>query len=89
MLDTIESNLKKLIAAYESQRDRADRAEKELERCKDELAVAKDEIKQQEETIDSLKMRTMFAPSEGGNSEAKAGIDRLIAQIDKALELLQ
>lgn len=89
MLDSIESNLRTLIAAYETQRDRAEKAEKELEKCKMELAVANDNIKELEDKVGSLKMRTMFAPSDGKNTEAKAGIDSLIAQIDRALELLQ
>ena len=89
MLDNIESNLKKLIAAYEMQRARADRTEKEGVQCKEDLAVAKDKIKELEDRIDNLKLRSVLAPSGQENAEAKSSIQKLIAQGDKALEMLQ
>ena len=89
MLQDLESNIKKLISAYETQKIRADKLEAELLKCGKTVETAENKIKQLEDKVDSLSLRSVFASSIGENSEAKARIDSLINEIDKALALLQ
>lgn len=89
MLENIQNNLEKLISAYETQLQRADKAETELEGCKTSLKVAEDKIKELEEKINNLSLRTVFTSSRDDNAQAKAQIDSLINEIDRALAMLK
>lgn len=89
MLHDIENNLKTLISAYETQRDRAERLAAELESSRREAGEAKAKVKELEEKVDRFALTSAFTSSAGENTEAKARIDELIATIDRALELLR
>lgn len=89
MLENIQNNLEKLISAYETQMQRADKAETELEGCRKSLTLAQEKIKELEEKIDNLSLRTVFTSSRDDNAQAKAQIDSLINEIDRALAMLK
>lgn len=89
MLENIQNNLHKLISAYESQLHRANKAEAELEGYRKSLQDAKEHIKELEEKIDNLSLGTAFTSAHTDNAQAKAQIDSLINEIDKALEMLK
>lgn len=89
MLQNLENNLKTLISAYEEQKFKADRLEKDFAAVRNQYETARLKIKELEDKVDSLNLRNAFTSSAGENSEAKARIDALIAKIDDALELLQ
>ena len=90
MLSNLQQNLEKLIGAYEVQKQKSQELQEELDNCKSKLESAKEKIYKLEEEIGILKERTVFLPSTPGNySTAKAKVDALIEEIDKALALLQ
>lgn len=89
MLQDFENNLKTLISAYEEQKFKADRLEKDFAAIRNQYETARLKIKELEDKVDSLNLRNAFTSSAGENSEAKARIDALIGKIDDALELLQ
>lgn len=89
MLQDLENNLKTLISAYEEQKCKADRLERDFDALRKQYETARLKIKELEDKVDSLNLRNAFTSSAGENSEAKARIDALIGKIDDALELLQ
>lgn len=89
MLQDIRENMEKLIAAYETQRSRADSLEAELEKYRKQSETAKVKITELEDKIDNLGLRNVFSSESVDNSQAKARIDQLIAKIDSCLEMLQ
>lgn len=89
MIDVLQNNIEKLISAYETQKARAIRVEAELDACRKALEDARGKNNKLEEKIDSLSLRDVFTSSTADSGMAKARIDRLIKEIDKALALLQ
>lgn len=89
MLEQLQNNLEQLIAAYEAQRERADRLEAEVEKYKKAGEVADNRIKELEDKVDNLSLRSVFVPVAGAGNDARAKIDSLIEEIDKALAMLQ
>ena len=88
MPQDLRENLNILIAAYEAQKDKADKLEGELATCQDRYDAARKKIKELEEKLDSNSLKTAFF-SPGENAMAQKKIDRLIKEIDAALALLQ
>ena len=88
MLQDIQENIEKLIAAYEKERGRADALEAELEKCRTQLGAAQIKVKVLEDKVDKLGLRNVFSSEGTDNKEAKAQIDKLIKRIDACLEML-
>lgn len=89
MLQSLENNINALVAAYETQKNRADVLEKELQSVRASEEEARNKVKELEEKVDSLSLRSVFTNTSGENTEAKRKVQMLIEQIDKALELLK
>lgn len=88
MLEEIKSNIDKLIALYETQKQRADELEAMLSESTAELAACKEQITELNKQIDSLKLTGAFT-STGDNSAAKERIEKLVYQIDKCIAYLE
>lgn len=89
MLQSLEDNIKLLIAKYEAQVERSENLETELEKCRRELVAASEKNRKLEEKIDNLSLRNVFTSSASDSSQAKAKIDGLIQEVDKLLAMLQ
>lgn len=90
MLSKLQENLEVLISAYESQKQKAEALESQVQQYKSRLENANSKINKLEEEIGILKERTVFLPPTPDNySTAKAKVDALIGEIDAALALLQ
>lgn len=89
MLGDLRTNIEKLISAYEGQKNRAENLEAEVEKYKGRLESANKKILELEDKVDSLSLKSAFSSFAGENEQARAKIDKLIAEIDNALELLQ
>lgn len=89
MLEELQNNLNILISAYETQKERADKAEKELKRCRARFEEANTKVKELEGNIGNLSLKNVFTSSSTDKTEAKARIDKLIKEIDTALALLK
>lgn len=89
MLEQLQKNIGILISKYETQKTRADKLESELEKYRKSSEVAEEKIKELEDKVDKLSLKSAFSPTEGGNEDARLKIDRLIKEIDAALALLQ
>ena len=89
MLEELQNNLQILISAYETQKARADKAEKELEKCRAGIEEANTKVKELEGNIGNLSLKNVFTSSSADRTEAQARIDKLIKEIDTALALLK
>lgn len=88
MLEEIKNNIDKIIALYETQKQRADELDCQLSKSREELAACKEQINELKKQIDSLKLTGAFT-STGDNSAAKERIDKLVYEIDKCIAYLE
>lgn len=89
MIQDIQANIEKLIAAYESKAARCEALQRELDRCRSAEDAYKKRIKELEDRVDNLDLRSVFTYSGADNSRSREAIDSLIKEIDAALALLQ
>lgn len=88
MLEDVRSNISRLIALYEGERKRADDALALLDKSKGEIEACKKQIAELNRQIDNQRLTSAFT-SEGGNTDAKLRLTKLIAEIDKCISLLE
>lgn len=88
MLEEIKSNIEKIIALYETQKQRADELDCKLAESREEIAACKEQITELKKQIDMLKLTGAFTSS-GDNSAAKERIDKLVYEIDKCIAYLE
>ena len=88
MLEDVRTYVNRLIALYEGEKKRAADAEELLAASKGELESCKKKIADLNRQIDNQRLTSAFA-AEGGNPEAKRRLTKLIAEIDKCIELLE
>ena len=88
MLEQIRTYVNKLIALYEGEKKRADDNAALLSQTRNELEACKKQIADLNRQIDNQRLTSAFA-AEGGNPEAKRRLTKLIAEIDKCIELLE
>ena len=88
MLEDVRTYVNRLIALYEGEKKRAKDAEELLVASKGELESCKKQIADLNRQIDNQRLTSAFA-AEGGNPEAKRRLTKLIAEIDKCIELLE
>lgn len=90
MLNEIQSNFEKLIALYESERDRASSLESELEKSRAAEESLRKQIAELSDRISHLELKGAFTPEAGNsNAGAREKIDALIREIDKCISLLE
>lgn len=88
MLDEMKSNISKLIALYELERQRADSLAIMLSKKEEEAKKYQEQITDYKIQIDQLKLKSAFV-SEGDKNAAKERISALIKEIDKCIKLLE
>lgn len=88
MLEEIKTNIEKLISLYETQKQRADSLEAELQKCRAELAACKAHAGELDAQIDNLRLQYAFSGA-GDPALAKERITRLIKEIDRCIKLLE
>lgn len=88
MLDTLEAKITRLMALYEYQRQRADALEGRLALSERKVEEYREQITELNLKIDNLRLLGAF--SAGGDAvQAKAGINKLIRELDKCIKLLE
>lgn len=88
MLEDIKSNITRLIALYEGERQRADSLESSLRESAAQIEQYRAQITELNSRIDNLKLSMAFTGG-GDNELAKARIEKLIREIDKCIKMLE
>ena len=88
MLEDVKSNIAKLIALYEAERQRADTLAWKLAESEEKNLKYKEQIADLNQQIDNLELMRAFQAA-GDPEESKARIERLIHEIDKCIKLLE
>lgn len=88
MLEEIRTNFQKLVALYETEKQRADALSEQYAQAQDKIIEYKKQITELNQQIDNLKLQSAFGAS-GDNVAAKESITRLIREIDKCIKLLE
>lgn len=88
MLEDIKSNIAKLISLYETEKQRADTLEQQLEQSRAQSRDYQEQIAELNQQIDTLKLASAFTAS-GDNRAAKDRVAKLIREIDKCIKLLE
>ena len=88
MLEDIKSNIEKLISLYETEKQRADALQAELDLSKADVAAYKEKITDLDGQIDNLKLQYAFSGT-GDPALAKERITKLIREIDRCIKLLE
>lgn len=88
MLEDIQSRIEKLIALYESEKQRADALAAQLEESRAQAAASKEKIADLDGQIDNLKLQFAFSGA-GDPALAKERIAKLIREIDRCIKLLE
>lgn len=90
MLEGIKSDIEKLIALYEKEKEQNARLLEELGQCKAERDSYAKQIEELQEEMDNLHLAEAFkARSDDDNNGAKEKIDSLVKEIDKCISLLE
>ena len=88
MLEDIKSNIEKLISLYETEKQRADALQAQLEQSRETIAAYKEKVTDLDGQID--KLRLQYAGSGAGDPGlAKERITKLIREIDRCIKLLE
>ena len=88
MLEDVKSNIAKLIALYEAERQRADTLAGKLAASEEKNLKYKEQIADLNQQIDNLELMRAFQAA-GDPEESKERIARLIREIDKCIKLLE
>ena len=88
MLGELKTNIEKLIALYEGEKQEKLRLEGELDRSRKEIDSYRKHVSELERQVDNLKLTQAFT-SGGDNATAKGKIEKLIKEIDKCISLLE
>ena len=88
MLEDIKSNIARLIALYESQKQRADALEQQLAQCMEQSEEYRKQITDLNQQIDTLRLTSAFSLSTDTRA-AKDQVAKLIREIDKCIKLLE
>ena len=88
MIEDLKQNIKKLIALYEAERQRSGELSAKISRCEEDIVTYKEQIDDLKRQIDNLRLSAAFNPA-GPTAESKARLDKVIAEIDKCINLLE
>ena len=88
MLEEIKSNIAKLVAQYEAERQRADHLAQRLAASEEKCLRYKEQIANLNQQIDNLELMRAFQAS-GDPRESKERVAKLIREIDKCIKLLE
>jgi len=88
MLEDIKSNIARLVAQYEAERQRADSLAERLASCEEKCLRYKEQITDLNQQIDNLELMRAFQAA-GDPAEARERIGKMIREIDKCIKLLE
>lgn len=88
MLENLKAQVKRLIAAYESEKQQKIKLGEELRTVNGQNEALRKRIIELERELDNLKLKEAFA-TDGNNDEAKKRVDALIREIDKCISLME
>lgn len=89
MLEGIQKNIVRLTALYEAEKQRADRLEAQLSESLESNAKSNGQILELKRQIESLKLRGALVGAGKNTAETRESIDRLVAEIDRCIRLLE
>ncbi len=87
-INDIRSDIARLIALYEAEKQRADALDGRLAAAGDEIRRYKEQITELNLQIDNQRLMSAFL-GEGNREEAKERIGGLIREIDRCIKLLE
>ena len=88
MLEDIKSNIAKLVAQYEAEKQRADALAGRLAASEEKCLRYKEQITDLNQQIDNLELMRAFQAA-GDPADAKDRIIKLIREIDRCIKLLE
>ena len=88
MLEEIKSNIARLVALYEAEKQRADALAARLSESEEKAGHYREQIAELNHKIDNLGLSGAFM-GDKDNTVAKERIEKLIREIDKCIELLE
>ena len=88
MLEDIKSNIARLVAQYEAERQRADLLAERLSASEERCLKYKEQITDLNQKIDNLELMRAFQAA-GDPAESRERINRLIREIDRCIKLLE
>lgn len=89
MLESLKSQIEKLIAAYENERNENVSLREQAEKDKQEIITLKAQIIELNKQIDSLRLTAAFSGTSTKDTGAKEKVERLIREIDKCIALME
>jgi phage shock protein A len=89
MLDSVKQNIKRLIAAYEAEKELRVKLQNALDQANAQNEACRKQITELERQIDNLKLAEAFKASGAGSPEAKKKISSLMKEIDRCISLLE
>lgn len=89
MLEQIRSNFERIIALYETEKQRADMLSAQLQSAQASNEAYKKHITELERQIDDLKLAEAFLATGDSHTEAKERITKLIKEIDRCISLME
>jgi phage shock protein A len=89
MLDSVKQNIKRLIAAYEAEKELRVKLQNALDQANAQNEACRKQITELERQIDNLKLAEAFKAGSEGSPEAKKKINSLIKEIDRCISLLE
>ena len=88
MLEEIKSNIARLVAQYEAERQRADGLAERLAQSEEKCLRYKEQITELNQQIDNLELMRAFQAA-GDPAESRERIGKLIREIDRCIKLLE
>lgn len=89
MFEEIHSNFERLVALYETERQRAEQLSAQLQSVSAANQAYKKQITELERQIDDLKLAEAFLATGDSHTEAKERITKLIREIDRCISLME
>ena len=89
MLDSVKQNIKRLIAAYEAEKELRVKLRNALDQANAQNKACRKQITELERQIDNLKLAEAFKAGSEGSPEARKKINSLMKEIDRCITLLE
>jgi len=89
MLEEIREYIKKLIALYEGEKQRADTLEAKLSESQAEVESCQKQIDKLRRQIENSELSSGLFAQDNNKAEAKERVDKLIREIDKCISLME
>ena len=89
MLETVKSDIERLIAVYEREKAKNALLSSELEESRKKIEHYTKQIEELSNQIESLKLQTAFTGSSSDTEAAKKKVEKLIREIDKCISLME